>query len=225
MEEAQGATQARLQGWSVGQAWLMLTVLAVATPIFASAAATVSFGVLIAQSRGGWTPTNRFGSANAATLLRLLLILALPLVPGPEPTPRFALALAALALDGVDGWLARRLGLCSDFGAHFDQEVDALFVAMLGLLLLRDGRLGPWILVPGALRYAFVLFLALARPPETRETGTHLGKVICVVVILALMVCLLPAPRIRAPVALAATLLLSGSFGVSVWRMYVPRTA
>ncbi|MEM7491361.1 MAG: CDP-alcohol phosphatidyltransferase family protein, partial [Pseudomonadota bacterium] len=71
-----------------------------------------------------------------------------------------ALAALALALDGVDGWLARRAGLVSDFGARFDMEVDCILAAILALLLLRtvDGAfVVPALLVLGFARYAFVV--------------------------------------------------------------------
>ena len=34
-------------------------------------------------------------------------------------------AAAVVALDGVDGWIARRIGRTTVFGARFDMEVDA----------------------------------------------------------------------------------------------------
>ena len=42
-----------------------------------------------------------------------------------------ALAGFALALDGVDGHLARRFDQVSDFGARFDMEVDAALILVL----------------------------------------------------------------------------------------------
>ena len=44
-----------------------------------------------------------------------------PVAPGVGPA---ALVAAALSLDAVDGWLARRCGVASRFGARFDLEVD-----------------------------------------------------------------------------------------------------
>ena len=48
----------------------------------------------------------------------------------------------ATALDGVDGWLARRHGWTSPLGARLDMEVDALLVAGRALLLWTLGRAG-----------------------------------------------------------------------------------
>lgn len=49
------------------------------------------------------------------------------------------LFVAALALDGVDGWLARRSGPTA-FGALFDMESDNAFLAALWLATLAGGR-------------------------------------------------------------------------------------
>jgi phosphatidylglycerophosphate synthase len=64
-----------------------------------------------------------------------------------------------LCLDGLDGYLARRSGDASEFGAYFDMEVDAFIVLLACLELFQRERLGPWVLVGGALRYGYVLFL------------------------------------------------------------------
>ena len=43
------------------------------------------------------------------------------------------LSSVALALDGVDGWVARRTRTVSALGARFDMEVDAFLVLMLSV--------------------------------------------------------------------------------------------
>ncbi|HUZ11586.1 MAG TPA: CDP-diacylglycerol--glycerol-3-phosphate 3-phosphatidyltransferase [Caulobacteraceae bacterium] len=60
----------------------------------------------------------------------------------------FAFVLAA-ASDFFDGWLARRLGATSLWGAILDPIADKVLVcaAVLGLLALRDG----WVALPGGL--------------------------------------------------------------------------
>lgn len=60
----------------------------------------------------------------------------------------------ALALDGVDGWLARRTGGVTALGARFDLEVDAFLLLVLSAYVAQD--LGGWVLAIGLLRYAFV---------------------------------------------------------------------
>ena len=51
-----------------------------------------------------------------------------------------AICIGILALDGVDGWLARRFGTETAFGGRFDMEVDAGVIAVLSVLAWVSGR-------------------------------------------------------------------------------------
>src|SRR5262245_60937096 len=117
---------------------------------------------------GRHAPHQRFGAANSVTLTRASLTALLWGVVGETTLGwrelggelRWLLtfvATAALVLDGADGWIARRRGMASDFGADFDMEVDSLFVLALALLVYGTGRCGLWVLTSGLLRYLFVL--------------------------------------------------------------------
>ncbi|WP_442929890.1 CDP-alcohol phosphatidyltransferase family protein [Micromonospora sp. WMMC241] len=64
------------------------------------------------------------------------------------------LTAVALSLDWVDGQVARRTGTVSALGARFDMEVDSFLVLVLCVHV--SGQVGPWVLVIGAMRYAFV---------------------------------------------------------------------
>ena len=116
-----------------------------------------------------------------------------------------ALAALALASDGVDGWLARRRGLASNFGARFDMETDALLVLALALLVAATGQAGSFVLLSGALRYLFVAAgrvvpaLAVPLPPSRRR------KVVCVAQTALLIAALPPAVPPEAGQILCAT--------------------
>lgn len=138
----------------------------------------LSFAVLVVQWRGHHTPSGAFGLGNAITVLRWLMASSVGLVPDPVPTWALGcVVLGVFALDGLDGWVAKRRGETSEFGAHFDMETDAYFVLLLGIELFTRGRHGAWILVPGSLRYVYVLALALVparRGDQPRFTfGRH----------------------------------------------------
>jgi phosphatidylglycerophosphate synthase len=64
------------------------------------------------------------------------------------------MATVALILDAVDGPVARRTGTDSALGARFDVEVDSVLVLVLSVYVAV--LLDPWVLVIGAMRYAFV---------------------------------------------------------------------
>lgn len=104
--------------------------------------------------------TTRFGPANATTAVRSTLVglitaLVATSFTAPISVPvLIGLTVPALALDAVDGWLARRTGTTSDLGARFDMEVDAF--ALLVLSAYVSQSLGWWVLAIGLLRYAFV---------------------------------------------------------------------
>jgi phosphatidylglycerophosphate synthase len=179
------------------------------------------------KALGQGYPHEHLGACNAVTLLRAVMtgVLAAPLAaPGllaADPGVAwavFAVAAVALALDGVDGWLARRSGLASAYGARFDMEVDSLLALVLACLALANGKAGLWILALGGMRYAFVV-AGWALPwlngtlPEQRRR-----KTVCVVQIAVLVA--LVSPVLVAPaatmLALAATALLGWSFTVDI---------
>jgi phosphatidylglycerophosphate synthase len=182
---------------------------------YAAIAATVLAGL------GQHAPHRRFGPANRMTLLRAAYtaLLAGILAEGLriDDTGRWLLVasgVAALALDGADGWAARRSGFVSRFGARFDMEIDALFVVALSALVYRSGQAGAWVLTTGAMRYIFVvggwLWPALASPlpPSPRR------KAVCVGVIIAMLVALAPpaGPMMGRWLCLGGLLLLAYSF-------------
>ena len=102
-----------------------------------AAAAFVTVTVVLARRR--LPRGSRFGAANGVTLARLVLLAPLVGLLGAEPSPTrawlgIAISGPVLALDYVDGWLARRHGTASDFGARFDMETDALLILLLSVL-------------------------------------------------------------------------------------------
>jgi len=176
----------------------------------------------------------RFGAANAVTLLRAAMVAflaGLALLPTPLPgeirSAAIVLGVAGLLLDGVDGWLARRSGTTSRFGARFDMETDALSVLVFTFLLLRAGQAGPWVLAIGLARYIYV-GVGWLWPPLARELPPSLRrKTICVVVVTALLIAL--APFVDAAwagmICAAALVLLLSSFAMDcVWLLIIRRT-
>ena len=85
-------------------------------------------------------------------------------------TALVTLSTVALALDAVDGQVARRTGTATPLGARIDGEVDAFLILLLSIAVSRD--YGSWVLVIGAARYALLLagwlipWLAAPLPPR-----------------------------------------------------------
>ncbi len=169
--------------------------------------------VAIASSR--WTESGRLGAANAITLGRLALVAALGALPRAGPVASL-LVLGALVLDGLDGWVARRLGQASPFGATFDMETDALLVAVAAVKLAVSGRLGVWILVPGGLRYAYVIVLYLAPGAREEPPRTRFGRYVCGILVAGLAASLWPLEPVHRPLAVIVTVLTVHSFARSL---------
>ncbi|MEX2467285.1 MAG: CDP-alcohol phosphatidyltransferase family protein [Gemmatimonadota bacterium] len=170
-------------------------------------------------------PAPGIGWANRITLFRAVLsipVVALLFHPGsvPEHGAWWVIGVAgiALALDGVDGAVARRTGTETGFGARFDMEVDALLILALSVLAWTSTPLGFWVVGIGAIRYLFLAaaypwpFLDAPLPPSFRR------KAICVVQSVALLVCLAPPvpDLVRLGTAAFALALLVYSFAVDV---------
>jgi phosphatidylglycerophosphate synthase len=141
--------------------------------------------------------------------------------PPDRVTPLVALAAVALALDAVDGRVARRTGTVSTLGARFDMEVDAFLILVLAGYV--TGSLGGWVLSLGLMRYAFaaagwvVPWMRAELPPRYwRKFVAATQGVVLVVAASGLP----PRPVTVALVALGLALLVE-SFGRDVgwlWR-------
>lgn len=195
-------------------------------PALLAFVAAVSFSILVVQSRSNWTADGRFGLANSVTTLRLLLIFLLLFghlaLSGAWLA---ALAMAILLLDVVDGWLARRLGLQSDFGARYDVEVDTLLVLGLSMLLWGRGVAGAWVLAPALWRYLYVLSPLVFPTKNSEAPRSRLGRAGYIFMILMFLTALIVAPHWGERLAAAGTILMSVSFIRSFWQRYLPADA
>ncbi|MEM7021386.1 MAG: CDP-alcohol phosphatidyltransferase family protein [Pseudomonadota bacterium] len=166
-----------------------------------------------------------FGLANQITLLRagLVCLVGSEILAGAAPVQTSwslaALIALALSVDAVDGWLARRLGSASSFGARFDLEIDALMLMILSVLVWQADRAGLWVLAIGLLRYGFValglVWAGIRRPLPY----SFRRKTICAVLGVLLLVCMLPPTPWWLALSAAATafLLQLLSFGIDLF--------
>jgi phosphatidylglycerophosphate synthase len=196
-------------------------------------AAVAGFYVLLLGTILGLLPRDvpgpGVGLANRVTLARAAIAIPVGglIVHGDPLGPIggwwvIALSTAVLILDGVDGKVARRTGTDTAFGARFDMELDAAFIAVLSVLAWASGKVGPWVLLIGLMRYLFVFaglfFPALrAELPESRRR-----KIVCVaqgVVLLVAVGPIIPSPLAEA-VVLGGLASLGYSFAVdTVWTL------
>jgi phosphatidylglycerophosphate synthase len=169
----------------------------------------------------------RFGYANAVTAFRLMLVVYVASLAGERSAAAawtvVVVGTVAALLDIADGWIARRTGTATAFGARFDMEADSIFIVVLSVLVWRWEKAGAWVLLSGLLRYAFVAagwllpWLRQPLPPSLRR------KAICVAEIVVLIVAVGPIVAVwfSTLIAAAGLAILGYSFLVDtlwLWR-------
>jgi len=139
----------------------------------------------------------------------------------PRVAALVAISTVALVLDAVDGYVARRTGTETAFGARFDMEVDAFLIAVLSVHVAPT--FGWWVLAIGAMRYAYVaagrLLPWLRRPTPPR----YWAKVVAAIqgIVLTVAASRLLPDSVAGVALVVALLLLVESFGRDVvwqWR-------
>ena len=168
-------------------------------------------------------PLDALGAANSVTTLRAGMV---AVVAGAIMQPEalgwliFAIATVAFAMDGLDGYLARRSGMATAFGGRFDMEIDALFGAVLSVIILSAGLAGPEILILGFLRYVFVGASYVWPWMNGTLPDSMRRKIVCVIqigVMIALICPVMPA-ELGPVIAWGGTLALLWSFGAdTLW--------
>jgi phosphatidylglycerophosphate synthase len=125
-------------------------------------------------------------------------------------------------LDGVDGWFARKTRMSSAFGARFDMEIDALLILVLSILAWRHNKAPAWVVLSGALRYAFVVAGWLVHRMRQPLPVSRRRQTVCVVQVVCLIAVILPRiqPPVSTGIAAIALLTLVYSFAVDTWWLW-----
>ena len=130
-----------------------------------------------------------------------------------------AVVCLATALDGLDGYLARRFKQETEFGRLFDLEVDAFLVLVLCYLLYSKDASLTYLFVAAIARPIFV-FLMIAGFKQYEEPHNKRGQTVFVIVLTALIVAFILPPAVYQWLLPAATLLLLISFAIDISRMF-----
>jgi len=211
------AILAAVLGWKLGD----LFGLSAWAPLQASA--VIAITMFAAEPKRRQVGSRRFGPANRITLARGVLVGAVAAFIGNPGSPSHAIwvtgiALIALVMDGLDGWVARRSGLESEYGAQLDMELDSLLMLTLSMLAWQWDRAGVWVLFCGLARYGFLLasrpwpWFSRPLPPAFRR------KTCCVIGIGGLTACIWPWPwpEFGTGLAAVATIALALSFTIDI---------
>src|SRR4051812_22886705 len=186
----------------------------------------------MAQAKVGCVPRqpapveHRWGPASWVTLARAALaagVAALAVDSFAHSTPvalLVTLSAVALALDAVDGAVARRTGTETAFGARFDGEVDAFLI--LALSVYAAPLYGTWVLAIGFARYAFLAgewLLPWMRAPLPPRRWRKLVAATQGVALTVAAADVLPRAPMRGVLA-AALVLLAASMAECVWWLW-----
>lgn len=122
---------------------------------FCPIAGALVFLIFLIKNWSGFTEKKYWGGMpNVVTLFRLMLLFTAPFIMND----RFNIAVLGTAfvmLDGLDGFLARRLDQITHFGGMLDMEADAFFCLMFSLLIGLEHPEMRWVLVAGGMRYFY----------------------------------------------------------------------
>ena len=160
---------------------------------------------------------------NAISLSRI--VFAAGFVAVPEAGARLALIGAASATDFLDGWVARRRGSVSRWGALIDPLADRAFVLAAVASFVARGELSPGQAVTLLARdiataLGFVVAQAVPALRRARFVARPLGKLVTMLQLATLFAVLL-APWLVAWLIVAIGVLSAGAiadYTVALWR-------
>ncbi len=170
------------------------------------------------------------GPADLVTLTRALLSCAVAGLVADAPNrkppagPMFSLTAVALALDALDGAVARRTDSATPFGARFDGEVDAFLILTVSVQAARS--FGPWVLGAGLARYIFgaagwaLPWLRRSLPPRYWRKVATATEGIALAAALTDGWRWAPPHRVLAAGLVAGSALIGESFGRDVWWLW-----
>lgn len=164
----------------------------------------------------------------ALTLLRIglipvfVLVFYLP-VGWANEAATAVFALAALT-DWLDGYLARRMGVTSAFGAFLDPVADKLMVAaVLVLVVQNDPR--PWIAIAAVIIIGREIAISALREwmAQVGKQGavavSMIGKVKTTLQMVALLLLVYREPLLGIPVKSLGAIMLAVAAALTLWSM------
>ncbi|MCB1554001.1 MAG: CDP-diacylglycerol--glycerol-3-phosphate 3-phosphatidyltransferase [Xanthomonadales bacterium] len=134
-------------------------------------------------------------------------------------------ALGALT-DWLDGWIARRYGMYSKFGAFLDPVADKLAVAV-ALILILQRHPSMWFALVAAVIIGREITISALREwmaeigQRARVNVAGVGKVKTIVQMLALVMLLYEDPLFDLPVFLIGAMLLAVAAALTLWSGYL----
>ncbi|WP_426514893.1 CDP-alcohol phosphatidyltransferase family protein [Dactylosporangium sp. McL0621] len=155
----------------------------------------------------------RFALVNACTLSSLMLGLSAIFIAVNQGDVRVAasLLIACVIFDGLDGFLARRLGVASPFGAQMDSLADMCSFGLAAPVVVYawlNGSAPGWLLVPACALVAAAAAIRLARFNVSPKDGRFFCGVPTTMCAAVLALSTLIAPQMPAALRVSGVVLL-----------------
>ena len=170
-----------------------------------------------------------FGLPNLLTSLRIVMIPVLVIVFYLLPLEWRYIASAmvfsiAAVTDWLDGYLARKLGQTTPFGAFLDPVADKLIVAV-ALVLLVEVHASAILAVPAIVIVCREIVASALREwmaqYSTRSVAvSYLGQVKTTFQMIAIIILLASGPGMDKPTVILGYVLLYGAAILTIWSMY-----
>ncbi len=170
-----------------------------------------------------------FGMPNLLTSLRIVMIPVLVIVFYLLPLEWRYIASAlvfsiAAVTDWLDGYLARKLGQTTTFGAFLDPVADKLIVAV-ALVLLVEVHASAILAVPAIVIVCREIVASALREwmahYSTRSVAvSYLGQVKTTFQMIAIIILLASGPGMDKPTVILGYVLLYGAAILTIWSMY-----
>ena len=179
---------------------------------------TISFLFYIFQHRKFLSQYNPWGGyANWVTFFRMGVLIFVSFRYEQFSNLTLSLLLISVVLlDVVDGYLARKLNLQSDFGLYFDMETDSFYVAVVSSILYISGLAPAWLLFVGFLRYLNVAAYAIFKVKPKKEPKQRFASIIAGTFFTVLAAAFILPPMFRLIALIIISILIVISFGKSI---------
>jgi phosphatidylglycerophosphate synthase len=218
-----------LKQWDIIHSIAILIALAAfhLTGIYWPVTGVAFFSLILLWTSQWYTISNikpAGGYANLLTLLRY--ILQLLILAFSDIWPLWSLGLLFIIpvlIDGLDGYLARRLNHTTKFGALFDLETDSLFMTVTAMILYNRHIAGAWLLPAAYMRYFYVLVVAIFRLNGIQEKSTRFGPFIAFIMYVSLIIEFLSRSATSRIILISASCLIILSFGYSFFNVVSQR--
>lgn len=159
-----------------------------------------------------------FTWANVITTARfLLIVIAISLVDSISHSHLFMMLSIAVGLDVLDGYVARKLKQSSPLGLHYDMEVDAFFVMIMGVYFFFYRDVPVWVLIPGILRYLYTMMMAVWPKQSFVEKKQKYASVVAGLFFIILLISLMITEPAQLFLLGLGTVLIIASFSRSFY--------